>query len=212
MITIKSFVCNSFQENTYILHDVSGETAIIDPGCHNQTERLWLKKYIEEHALKPKYLLNTHCHIDHVLGNQWVKQTFAVPLLIPELEQPVLKAAALFAETWGVYPFEESEADRLINEKDELYLGDSQLKILFVPGHSPGHVAFYQPQQHFCIGGDVLFRQSIGRTDLPGGNHAQLLRSIREKCFTLDENTVFYPGHGPETTVGYEKKHNPFLN
>ena len=212
MIHVESFTFNPFAENTFVLHDTDTlQAAIIDPGCYEPEEQEQLKEYIEEKGLTPTLLLNTHCHIDHVLGNWYVKKTWNLPLQIHQLDAQVLRAVPTYAPAYGFSRYQPAEPDQWLEEGQQLKLGNSTLEILFVPGHAPGHVAFWQPEQKFCINGDCLFFSSIGRTDLPGGDHNTLLRSIREKLFTLPDDTLIYCGHGPSTTIGHEKKTNPFL-
>lgn len=210
MLQIQSFVFNPFQENTLILFDETKECVVIDPGCADESENRELKNFIDSNKLKVKLLLNTHCHVDHVLGNRFVKETYGVDLLIHRLEDVTLKAAQVYAPSYGFYNYQHQDADAYIEEGETIAFGNQTLVVLFVPGHSPGHVAFYNEENRVLIGGDVLFYNSIGRTDLPGGNHAQLLQSIHTQLFTLPDDVRVYPGHGPETTIGYEKKTNPF--
>lgn len=210
MIQIKSFTFNPFEENTYLLYDERGEAVIIDPGCYEKEEEEQLMNFIASKKLTPKLLLNTHCHIDHVLGNDFVKETFNVPLLIPTLEKPLLKSVTAYAPNYGFSHYREALPDRDLKEGEEVKVGSGTLEILFLPGHSPGHVGFYERQQKFLIGGDVLFYHSIGRTDLPGGNIDTLLSSIHQKLFALPDEVMVYPGHGPATSLGEEKIHNPF--
>ena len=211
-LELKMFTFNGFQENTYVIYDKQTlETAIIDPGCHSSSEQAALKEFIEANQLKVKYLLNTHCHVDHVLGNWFVKDTYQVPLLIHPLEINTLHSVPAQATMYGFFNYERTEPDMWIEEGQQILLGTEALDVLFVPGHAPGHVAFYYPKNHICIAGDVLFRESIGRTDFPGCNHAHLIQSIKQKLFTLPDKTVIYPGHGPSTTIAHEKKYNPFL-
>jgi hydroxyacylglutathione hydrolase len=208
---IKQFVFNGFAENTYILFDESKKAVVIDPGCYGKDEESQLKLFVEENSLEVIKLLNTHCHIDHVLGNYFVKQTYNVPLIIHEIEVPYLESVSSYSTNYGFAQYSPTVADQFIKEGDSINFGDQELKILFTPGHSAGHVVFYHEQSKSLIGGDVLFRQSIGRTDLPGGNHQQLLDSIRDKLWPLPEDVTVFPGHGPQTTIGFEKKHNPFF-
>lgn len=210
MIKIDLFEFNPFSENTYILSDETSECIIIDPGCHNASEKETLKNFISDNNLKVVELINTHCHIDHVFGNKFVKDTYQVNLRIHKLDEPTLESVKVYAPVYGFNNFEESSADTFFDEGDKVTFGNSSLEILFVPGHAPGHVVLFNREQNICIGGDVLFRESIGRTDLPGGNHEQLINGIHEKIFKLDDQMVVYPGHGPTTTVGHEKIYNPF--
>ncbi|MEO5996382.1 MAG: MBL fold metallo-hydrolase [Chitinophagaceae bacterium] len=211
MITVKGFTFNPVQENTYILFNEHLNCVIIDPGCYFSAERKELKDFINEYKLVLNYLLNTHCHLDHVFGNKFIFDTYGTHLHIHEKENPVLAYAPISAKNWNL-PFDNYE-DKLVflKEGDLVLLGEDELKVLFTPGHSPGHICFYCEKQRFVIGGDVLFKRSIGRTDLPGGNHETLLRSIRQELFTLPDEVIVYPGHGEPTTIGFEKKHNPFF-
>ena len=211
MIHIKSFTFNPFQENTYLVYDDEGTAALIDPGCHTAKERAALEDFVTSTKLQIRYLLNTHCHIDHVLGNAWAKKRFKVPLWIHEIEIPVLKSVEVYAPNYGFQGYEPAEADYFLKEGEEFNIGSESVKVLLVPGHAPGHVVFYHESSKQCIAGDTLFRGSIGRTDLPGGNHNLLLSKIKSELFTLPEETVIFPGHGPETTIGFEKVYNPFV-
>lgn len=210
MLQVQSFVFNPFQENTFVLFDETKDCVIIDPGCCDEAERSQLKAFIDHHNLKVRLLLNTHCHIDHVLGNKFVKDVFKVRLLIHRTEEAVLKASEVFAPSYGFYLYQHQAADAFLEEGDIVTFGNQTFEVLFVPGHSPGHVAFYSEKNKVLIGGDVLFYNSIGRTDLPGGDHERLINSIHTKLFTLPDPVRVYPGHGPETTIGFEKKTNPF--
>lgn len=212
MLQIKSFVFSPIQENTYILYNEFKECIIIDPGCYFDEEKEALKAFIENNKLKPVLLLNTHCHLDHVFGNKFVAETYSLTLHLHEKEQQVLA----FAPTSGLMynmPFDNYTGGfLLLKEGDIIKLGDDELKVIEAPGHSPGSVCFYCTAQNFVIGGDVLFQRSIGRTDLPGGSHETLLNSIRKKLLVLPDETIVYSGHGSTTTIGEEKKFNPFLN
>jgi hydroxyacylglutathione hydrolase len=211
MLTVKSFVFSPVQENTYVLSDEKDACCIIDPGCYFGNERTVLKEYIEEQGLTPKILLNTHCHLDHIFGNKFVYDTWDLPLHLHEKEKVLLENAPAAGLAWDL-PFENYRGELLfLAEGDRVALGDNELEVLFLPGHSPGSIGFYCAAQQFLIGGDVLFRGSIGRTDLPGGDFDTLISSIREELWTLPEEVVVYPGHGDPTTIGYERKNNPFL-
>jgi hydroxyacylglutathione hydrolase len=211
MIQVKNFTFNPFSENTYVLSDHTGETIIVDPGCHNRSELSELYQYIEDNGLKPIGIMNTHAHIDHVLGVEAVKVKYNIPFYLHQLDEPLLKAVKSYASNYGFPAFDEPAIDGYLKEGEKLSFGDSHLDILFVPGHAPGHVAFMSHEQEFVIGGDVLFRQSIGRTDLPGGNFDVLINSIRTQLFTLGDQYKVYAGHMDPTTIGFEKKNNPFL-
>ena len=210
MLQVHSFVFNPFQENTFVLFDETKECVIIDPGCSDDDERKLLKTFIADHKLKVKLLLNTHCHIDHVLGNRFVKETYKVNLLIHPDEEPVLKAVEVYAPGYGFHLYQHQAPDGFLEEADFITFGNQSFVVLSVPGHSPGHVAFYSEANRTVMGGDVLFYNSIGRTDLPGGNQETLINSIHTKLFSLPDHVKVYPGHGPETTIGFEKKTNPF--
>lgn len=211
MLTIEQFTFSPIQENTYVIYNDQGWCAIVDPGCYFGNERNDLKDFIEERKLAPKYLLNTHCHLDHVFGNKFVHETWKLVPHIHPLEKPLLEYAPISGTKWGL-PFDGYKGELIfLNDGDEVLIGSDPLEVLLAPGHSPGSICFYNRAQQFLIGGDVLFRQSIGRTDLPGGDFDTLINSIRTKLFTLPDETVVYSGHGPATTIGYEKVHNPFL-
>ncbi len=212
MIHIQKFTFNPFQENTFVLFDDTKEAVVIDPGCNSTAENKVLTDFIEEKDLKVVKLLNTHCHIDHVFGNQFIKDKYQVQLYMHELDVPTLKAAKLAADMYQIKPFTESEPDIFISEKDTIEFGESSLEILFVPGHAPGHVAFLHRAQKFMISGDVLFNGSIGRYDFPGCSKEDLIASLQNVLYKLDDAVTVYPGHGPETTIGHEKTHNPLVS
>jgi hydroxyacylglutathione hydrolase len=211
MIHLHSFVFNPLQENTYLVWDDNKECIIIDPGCYEREEKEMLAAYIKSKELLVKRIVNTHCHIDHILGNTFVKAQYKVKLAIPRMEEHVLKAAKVYAPNYGFAEYSEALPDQYLEEREFITFGKSSLKVILVPGHSPGHVAFYNDEYKICIAGDVLFKNSIGRTDLPGGDYNTLIRSIKQKLFILDDKVKVYPGHGPHTTIGDEKKFNPFL-
>lgn len=211
MINVKSFTCNPYQENSYLLFDESLECVIIDPGMYSGDEQNAVLKFIAEKKLKPVLLLNTHCHIDHVLGNKFIYDTYGLLPQFHQGEEIMLNSVVSYAPQMGIR-YEVSPLPEIyLPESGNIEFGDSVLEIIFAPGHSPAHLCFYSRDDNFVIGGDVLFYQSIGRTDLPGGNHPQLIKNIKEKFFTLPDDCKVYCGHGPATTIGYEKKHNPFL-
>ncbi len=212
MLQVKTFTFNPFQENTYVLYNEKNECCIIDPGCYFSNEKEQLKDFIEQQKLNPIYLLNTHCHLDHVFGNKFVHQTWNLPLYMNEMDVPVLEQAAVSGAYYNL-PFDNYSAEKyFLSEGNVVRLGNDELKVFFTPGHAPGHICFYCEKQKFIISGDVLFRLSIGRTDLPGGDYNTLIQSIREKLFILPDDVKAYPGHGEATTIGYEKRNNPFLN
>jgi hydroxyacylglutathione hydrolase len=211
MITIKTLVCNPYQENTYILSDEQGACAIIDPGMYGKDEENTLVAFISSNGLSPKLLLNTHCHIDHVLGNRFTYEQYGLVPQFHEGELPLLMEVQNYAPQMG-FRYEVSPVpETYLSPGDEISLGNHKLTCLFAPGHSPGHLCFYSEAQGFLIGGDVLFKGSIGRTDLPGGDHQQLLDSIRDVIYTLPGDTIVYPGHGSATSIAEEKRSNAFI-
>ncbi|WP_332033059.1 MBL fold metallo-hydrolase [Kaistella sp.] len=211
MLKIKSFVFNPFSENTYVVYNDHKNAFIIDPGNFSTEETRLLQNFIEENGLKIRNILLTHAHIDHVLGLQTVYNLYNVPVLLHETEKEMLDRNPMDANRFGFFfkPFEGEI--QFLKENEVLKLDENQFKILHVPGHSPGHIAFHNEAHKFVVSGDVLFEGSIGRTDLYKGNHEQLLESIRTKLFILDGDTKVYNGHGNPTTVGFEKDYNPFF-
>lgn len=207
---IHSFTFNAFQENTYVLWDATGECVIVDPGCYDAAERKELTRFITANRLTAKLLLNTHCHIDHVLGNSFVRDAYGVPLLIHRDDEPVLRSVKAYAPNYGFANYQEVLPDRWLSEQEFVSFGTTTLSVFHLPGHSPGHVGFYNASELVLVAGDVLFRSSIGRTDLPGGDFDTLITSIHRKLFVLPDTVTVYPGHGPETTLGEEKASNPF--
>ncbi|MEO1259874.1 MAG: MBL fold metallo-hydrolase [Bacteroidota bacterium] len=211
-MNIGIFTFSPFQENTYVLYDDSKECIIIDPGCYENSEKLELDNFIVANELKPVRLINTHCHIDHVFGNKFVAERYGLELEIHEGELPVLQACPQVSVFYGI-PYKEHSPmpGKYIAAGDEIAFGNTKLETLFTPGHSPASISFFNRAAQILIAGDVLFHESIGRTDLPGGDHATLIKSIKEQLFPLGDEVAVYPGHGPATTIGHEKAHNPFL-
>jgi len=211
MLTVKAFSFNPAQENTYILYNEKKQCCIIDPGCYFPEEKDELKSFINKNALTPELLLNTHCHLDHVFGNKFVHDTWGLILHIHEKEKQMLDLAPASGEMWQL-PFENYKGKLIfIKAGSTINIGNDELQIRFTPGHSPGHVCFYEEADGFAISGDVLFNGSIGRTDLPGGDFDTLINSIQRQLFTLPDDTKIYSGHGPMTTIGFEKMNNPFV-
>lgn len=211
MLKIKQFTFNPVQENTYVIFNDKGACAIIDPGCYFEYEYKELTDFIDSNKLAPNYLLNTHCHLDHVFGNKTIAEKYGLKLHMHPLEKKVFDFAPASGEMWGLPLVNYAGEIVYIDESSVIALGDDELSIRFTPGHSPGSISFYSSVEGFLVAGDVLFRSGIGRTDLPGGDYDVLIASIRSQLFTLPDETVVYSGHGPETTIGYEKKSNPFL-
>jgi len=211
MASIHAFPNNPYQENTYVLYDDSGECAIIDPGMYTAAEQNAVVNFIKQHNLKPVLLLNTHCHIDHILGNKFVFDQYGLKPQFHEGELAVIEAMPVWAQQSGIRYELSPLPEVYLPETGSISFGNTTLDLIFAPGHSPAHLCFYDKADNLLIGGDVLFRGSIGRYDLPGGNQAQLLKNIEEKLFILPDECVVYPGHGPETTIGYERENNPFF-
>jgi glyoxylase-like metal-dependent hydrolase (beta-lactamase superfamily II) len=211
-MNIKSFTFNPFQENTYIAYDETKECLIIDPGCYTEAERKELKAFIEEKELTPVKLINTHCHIDHVLGNKFASEQWDLELYMHKEDLLVLEKAGDIGKMYGLEDYEGSPFPKhFLAQGDTLTFGKSSFEILFTPGHAPGHICLYSKENNLLIAGDVIFQRSIGRTDLPGGDHSTLINSIITQLFPLPNETQVLCGHGPSTNLGYEKEHNPFL-
>ena len=211
MITVSSFVNNPYQENTYILSDETGICVIIDPGMYTSAEQNEVVNFISTNKLTPELLLNTHCHIDHVLGNKFVFDNYGLKPHFNEGELPLLHAIPAYAPQQGIRYEVSPEPESFLPESGNITFGNSILELIFAPGHSPAHLCFYNEENNILIGGDVLFNGSIGRTDLPGGNYETLISSVKNNLFTLPDDTIVYPGHGPATTIGQEKQFNPFF-
>lgn len=210
-MNIAIFTFNAFQENTYVLYDDSKECVIVDPGCNSAEEEAALTHFISTNQLVPVKLLNTHCHIDHVLGNKFVSDKYNLPLTSHKDEKPVLDANVMVANMYGISYTLSPSITAFLDEGDTIKFGNSELSVLFTPGHSPASISFFHKETKQLIAGDVLFKESIGRTDLPGGDFDTLINSIKSKYYPLGDNVIVYPGHGPSTTIGQEKSSNPFL-
>ena len=211
-MNVKSFTFNPFQENTYIVYDKTKECLIIDPGCYTDAERKELKAFIEEKGLNPVKLINTHCHIDHILGNKFASEQWDLELYMHKEDLPLLQNAGNIGKMYGLEDYEGSPYPKhFLAQGDTLTFGESSFDILFTPGHAPGHICLYSKENNLLIAGDVIFQRSIGRTDLPGGDHSTLINSIITQLFPLPNETQIFCGHGPSTNLGYEKEHNPFL-
>ena len=212
-MTIKKFTFNPFQENTYIIFDDTRECVIIDPGCYYEYEKKELKIFIDQKKIIPKKLINTHCHIDHVFGNKFIKSNWNIPLLAHKKEEYTLENNKLVSDSYGFDNYEISpKIDQFLECGDIVKFGKSQLNVIFTPGHSPGHICLINKEDKEIISGDLIFKNSIGRTDLPGGNFETLMNSIKNKIINLEEEYQIFSGHGENTTLKNEKKNNPFLN
>jgi hydroxyacylglutathione hydrolase len=205
------FTFNDFQENTYLLYDETNTCVIIDPGNSNLAEDHDLFDAVESRNLNPVAIINTHCHLDHILGNLTCKNRYKVPVLMHRKEIPVLGLADQSSRLWGVALRGVTEPDRFLEDGEDYHFGNTTLKVLFVPGHAPGHIALYHESSANLIAGDVLFKGSTGRVDLPYCNGADLCRSIQEKIYSLPDDTVVWSGHGMQTTTGEEKRTNPIV-
>lgn len=212
MLKIQKFVFNPFLENTYIIWDEqSREAAVIDPGCFDKKENERFKKFIQTEDLNLLYLVNTHCHIDHIFGNAFVKEIFDCRYLAPELDLFLLDSMVEQAKAYGVMITPSPKPEELITENTKFRLGKIEGKFIFTPGHSPGEYCLLFEKEKICFTGDVLFKESIGRTDLWGGNYNTLIDSIKNKLLTLPDDVVIYPGHEQLSTIGFEKRNNPFI-
>lgn len=212
MLSIQSFCFNPFQENTYIIFNQEGEAILVDPGMYYPNEFEAYDAFIRTHNLKPTKIINTHTHLDHVFGVAKTIGAFQIPFYFHEADKPVYDAANVFGEMYGL-KFDQlpKTPDAYIKEGEEITLGTDKLEVFLTPGHSPGSICLYHAAANWVISGDVLFQMSIGRSDLPGGDHQTLLQSIRTKLFTLPPETAVHSGHGPVTTIGLEMMNNPFL-
>ena len=207
---IKKFTFNPFQENTYVLHE-AGEGIIIDPGCSDKNEQRELETWLDTNGILPSRILLTHAHVDHVMGCAWLHKRYG---LLPELHRAdllLLQNAPIAGSMFGIDCEPVPGHKGFLEEGEVIRLGKEHLDVLCVPGHAPGHIAFYSPSEKFILSGDVLFHRSIGRTDLPGGDMETLLESIRTKLYPLGDDITVYSGHGPETTIGEERRMNPFV-
>lgn len=208
---IKVFEFSPIQENTYVLYDDSKSCIVIDPGCYFDSEKDELVQFIEDSSLKPMMLLNTHCHLDHVFGNKFIAEKYNLIPHINKNEQSLLELAPASGLMYNL-PFDNYQGELIyLEDGQKISFGSDSLEVILAPGHSPGSLCFYSEKYGFLIGGDVLFQNSIGRTDLPGGNHETLIRSIKERILVLPDQTIVYSGHGPSTTVGRERAYNSFL-
>ena len=211
MLHIHHFTFNPFQENTWLVWNDAKDCLIIDPGCYSSSEKQELKQFIEDNKLTPHRLINTHCHIDHVLGNPFIHKTYGLQPEIHPNDKFILDNVEQYGKMWNINSDVQPEPICNLDKEREITLGDETLEIVYTPGHAPGEVSLISHKHKFVIAGDVLFRESIGRTDLPGGNMDTLIKSIKEKLMILEDDYAVHCGHGPSTTVGHERKYNPFF-
>ena len=202
---------NPIQENTYVLWDETSECVVIDAGNSSPREDAALDDFIARHGLKPVLAANTHGHFDHTLGVEHLKQRYGIPFALSSKDRFLVDNAATSGSVFGVKVGAMPSTDIDLEQQQEIRFGNTTLQILRTPGHTPGHVAFYEPESKSLFTGDTLFRESIGRTDLPGGDYSWIMRSILDVIVPLGEETHVYPGHGPETTIGHELLYNPFI-
>ena len=208
---IKTFHFNPIMVNTYLLSDETGEAAIVDPGNYRSYEDEQIRDYVASKGLTVKYLINTHPHIDHVIGNPWCVKEYHPQVLMHEAGMPIYQKALVYAAAFGLEAENMPAPDRYLQEGDVVAFGKQQLNVLYTPGHCDGSICLYSAENKLIITGDLIFEMSVGRSDLPTGNEAILWQSIHEKILTLDDDVVILPGHGGTTTVGRERNNNPFL-
>jgi hydroxyacylglutathione hydrolase len=211
MIRIIPFVFNPFQENTYLIYDETGECVVLDAGCHSNEEKSQIQSYMTKYGIRPVKLINSHCHIDHILGNNFFVKTYGLTLSANQADEYLIVNAISNAEVFGLEIDQPPSINVNLNDGDSIRFGKSELNVIHVPGHTPGCIALYSEKEQFVMVGDTLFEGSIGRTDLPGGNHATLINSIQSKLLVLPDQVKVYPGHGRPTSIGKEIKNNPFL-
>ncbi len=211
MLQIKKFTFNALAENTYVVYDHTRACIVVDPGCSTPAEETALSTFIHQHQFVVTKVVNTHCHVDHIVGNAYVKQQYDVPLAIHPQDAFLLELSPQYAPQYGIPYCEPTEAEQLLEVGGSIPVGESKLQVLHVPGHSPGHIALYSAAEKLCLVGDTLFHNNIGRTDLPGGDYDTLLKSIQEQLLVLPDDTIIYAGHGANTTIGTERKHNPCI-
>jgi glyoxylase-like metal-dependent hydrolase (beta-lactamase superfamily II) len=211
MLLVDLFTFNPFQENTYIVSNEQKQCWIIDPGMSNRQEEEAFLNFIQSKEFRPQAIINTHAHIDHILGIDFVSEKYSIPFYLHEKELPILNNASNTAKMFGFdYKGVATKPILLRNEK-EITLGKENIEIKLVPGHSPGSIALYSSADKWVISGDALFQNSIGRTDLMMGDYDTLIHSIQSQLMILEEETTVYSGHGDTTKIGIEKNNNPFL-
>ena len=213
MLQIQRFVFNPFYENTYVIwEDESKEAALIDPGCFDESEKDVLTKFIYDNSLKINYLINTHCHIDHIIGNSFIKEKYNPKFLAPEKDMYLLKSIVKEAGKYFIEVGPSPMPDEFLSEQTQINLNNISCKIIATPGHTPGGTCLYFEKEKACFTGDVLFNRTIGRTDLSGGDYDALIDSIKNKLFNLPDDVKIYPGHDSSSKIGEEKRFNPFFN
>ena len=210
-MNVAKLTFNPFQENTYVVWDESGECIIIDAGNYSPAEDKAIKEFVTEKGLRPVMAVNTHGHVDHMLGVAEVKKEYGVPFALHAADKFLIDSAATHGQLYGFVVKEVPAAEVELKEGGEVKFGDTVLKVIHTPGHTPGHVCLYEPVNKVLFSGDTLFKESIGRTDLPGGDYGWIMKSIIDKLLPLGEEVTFYPGHGPSSTIGHEMLYNLFI-
>ncbi|MCQ2315415.1 MAG: MBL fold metallo-hydrolase [Bacteroidales bacterium] len=213
MLSVSTFVFNSLQENTYIVSNENLDCVIIDAGNYAASENEEIIGHIESRKLKPKMLLSTHSHIDHVMGNSVLSKRYGIPLAACPVEREYYDKVWMYAEVFGIkftqdmciYPSIDLADGEIVK------VGGDELKVLYTPGHAKGHVSFYAENDGFVLTGDTLFRRGVGRSDFPGGSYEQLENSLKNVLYKLPDDTIVYPGHGPTTTIGEERRNNYYI-
>lgn len=213
MLSVKTFIFNQIQVNTYVVYNENKECVIIDAGNQEPFEDAQILNYIDKNGLKPLMLLNTHSHIDHVMGNKVLADRYHVELASSAIEKPYYDKVWAYAAAFDINFTQDRCLVPSISLVDGeiIHIGDDEMKVLFTPGHSPGHICFYDEKDGIVFTGDTLFYRGIGRCDLPGGNYSTIEKSLREVLYKLPDDTMAYCGHGPQTRIGSEKRNNPFV-
>lgn len=212
MLSFKTFTVNPFQENSYLIVDENNNGVIIDPGFMDNQEKLMFKMFISENQIKLEAIWLTHAHLDHLFGVSFVKETYKIPIFMNKGDENLIGLSHIIAESYGLKTDPCPDPDFFVSEGDIMKIDNKDLfQVIECPGHSPGSICFYNKEENFIIAGDVLFKDSIGRTDLPGGDFAILESSIKNKLYKLADETIVLPGHGPSTIIGYEKLNNQFI-
>ena len=211
MICVARLVFNPFAVNTYILYDGTRDCIVVDPGNYSSREDAILTEFLSERGLRPVMALCTHGHVDHILGVDYVKRVYGVPFAVSSDDGFLLDSAKTHGAIYGFDIQSPPKPDIDLKGEDKVSFGDSELMLVATPGHTPGHLCLYNKEQKIALTGDTLFRESIGRTDLPGGDYSWIMKSILEKIVPLGDEMTIYPGHGGESTIGHELLYNPFI-
>lgn len=211
MLKIASLTFNPIQENTYVVWDDTLECIVVDAGNSTPRENAALREFIDRNGLKPVLAVNTHGHFDHTLGVGFLKETYGIPFALSGKDAFLLDGASVSGGIYGINVGAMPAIDVDLDKESEIRFGHTVLRVIPTPGHTPGHVSLYESGEGVLFTGDTLFRESIGRTDLPGGDYSWIMRSILDQLVPLGDRVRVYPGHGPETTIGHETLYNPFI-